>query len=73
MKVTFEFDDTDIYEKKKMERMIFTDSFLLFIFEFEQELRKKCKYGEPSKDVEDLWDTWHNMKPESVHLATENF
>jgi len=90
MKITFEFEELQIDENKKvktkielddneprdmlkLKQMIIAEDLLLFISEFQRYLRSKYKYTEHSeKDLEMIWEDWHNMKSESIVMAVEN-
>jgi hypothetical protein len=73
MKVVIEFDDENPDDRAKLKRVMQADELCYFIATFQQHLRSKWKYGEYSKEIDDLWQDWHNMMSAEVTVAMEDY
>ena len=66
MKITLEFDDSDA-RSDAIDALCALD-YKMIIWDFENELRAKWKYGEYGDEthevLDELWDRWHEIKAE---------
>ena len=69
MKITLEYDDDgENGERDDAMTALHALDYKLIIYDFENELRAKRKYGEYGDEtheaLDELWDRWHEIKAE---------
>ena len=74
MKVTLEFDLSDLEQEQKFHRMMATDALCSLIWDVDQYIRAKYKYGnETHIEIERLREDINDMKSEAVLYAMANY
>ena len=69
MKITLEYnDDGENGERDEAINALHALDYKMIVWDFENELRGKRKYGEYSDEthevLDELWDRWHDIKAE---------
>ena len=74
MKVVLEFDLSDLEQEQKFHRMMAVDALCSLIWDIDQYIRAKYKYGnETHIEIEKLREDINEMKTDAVHFAMDNY